>query len=130
LKSDSLEYREEQPLTGDESRVAEVSDIDFPTLLDPVDDLPPATAITWPRPGVAVTATDGTLVVRGTTTDNGETEQVLVNGVPARNVDYGFHSWEATLENVKPGPLRIEARARDAAGNEELTPHAIEIVVQ
>src|SRR5216683_7089235 len=38
--------RKRSTLTGDESRVAEVRDVDFPTLLDPTDDLPPATVIT------------------------------------------------------------------------------------
>ena len=33
-------------LTGDESRAAEVKDVDFPKLLDPVDDQPPATVVT------------------------------------------------------------------------------------
>src|SRR5262249_7944029 len=67
---DGLNYREEKPLTVkhygpysvDDSVVAEVKDIEFPKLLDPVDDLPPTTVITHVRklPG-------GKLQVRGTT---------------------------------------------------------------
>ena len=45
--ADGLKYRAEPPLTGHESQVAEVRRrARFPKLLDPVDDLPPATVIT------------------------------------------------------------------------------------
>ena len=47
LHEDGNQYREEALLTGDESRVAEVQNVEFPKLLDPVDDLPPATVITY-----------------------------------------------------------------------------------
>src|SRR4029079_15851743 len=46
LMKDGNKYHEEPPLTGDESVVAEVTDGQFPQLLHPVDDLPPATVIT------------------------------------------------------------------------------------
>src|SRR5262249_55110769 len=75
---DGLEYREDVPLTGDESRAAHVKGVAFPTLLEPVDDLPPATVITATR------AEGGKLVVRGTSSDNGEVKRVLVNGTPAK----------------------------------------------
>mgnify|MGYP000558922408 CR=1 FL=1 len=39
-KADPSKYHAEAPLTGDESRVAEVKNVEFPKLLDPVDDLP------------------------------------------------------------------------------------------
>src|SRR5262249_7614838 len=35
LKAEGLEFHPEPPLTGDESRVAEVANIEFPSLLDP-----------------------------------------------------------------------------------------------
>src|SRR5262249_35441496 len=73
LLNDGSHCREEPLLTGDESRVAEVRDIEFPKLLDPVDDLPPTTVITH-------VMDEGTgLVVRGTTADNGAVKKVVVN---------------------------------------------------
>src|SRR4051794_40182123 len=49
LKSDGLAYKEVPLLTGDEPRGAVVKGVAFPKLLDPVDDLPPATVITHAR---------------------------------------------------------------------------------
>ena len=129
LLSDGNDYRELPPLTGDESRVAEVAAIEFPELLDTVDDLPPAATITWPRAGIPAQLQGSTLTVRGTATDDTDVRQVLVNGVPARNVDYGFHVWEATLTDVKPGRLSITAVSIDAAGNREQTAHTVHVEV-
>src|SRR5262249_11171351 len=72
---DGNHCEEQPPLTGDSSRVAEVHDVEFPRLLDPVDDLPPATVITHVR-----RLEDGKVAVRGTTSDNGTVRRVLVNG--------------------------------------------------
>ena len=41
------DYREQRPFTGVESRVRDAPEAKFPQLLDPIDDQPPATAITW-----------------------------------------------------------------------------------
>ena len=120
-------YREDPPLTGDESRVKAVTDVEFPKLLDPTDDLPPATIITWPREGLMAKLEDGVLVVRGTTTDNVATRRVMVNGVKARDVDCGYHQWEARLPGVEPGMLTVVAHAVDRAGNEERTAHRISV---
>jgi len=57
FKADPTRFKQDFPLTGDESRVAEVKDVTFPKLLDPVDDLAPTTVIT------SVTAKDGKLLV-------------------------------------------------------------------
>src|SRR5262249_34700713 len=46
FKSEPDRFHADTPLTGDESRVAEVHDIAFPQLLNPIDDLPPTTVIT------------------------------------------------------------------------------------
>ena len=117
LKESGEVYRREPPLTGDESEVTEVQNVDFPKLLDPIDDEPPATMITrhWME--------DGKLVVEGTTTDNVETRQVTVNGVAARDVDYNFHRWRVRLDAA----LVLTAFAVDAAGNRERTPHVLRI---
>ncbi len=79
FSADGLSYREEPLLTGNESRMAEVENIDFPTLLNPLDDLPPATVITHATP------LDGDrLRVRGSASDNGTIRSVQVNGQEAR----------------------------------------------
>ncbi len=110
--------------------MAEVKDVEFPKLLDPVDDLPPATVITSPAVGSATKLANGTLVVRGTTTDNLLTRRVLVNGIEARSSDFNFHQWEVTLTGLKPGKLKLEALAEDAAGNVEQMVHRVEVVAE
>ena len=117
LKSDGLEYREEALVTGDESRVAEVKGIEFPKLLDPVDDLPPTTVITHLH-------REGTkLVVRGSTADNGTVKRVLVNGKEARSVTANFAEWEIILEGMTEG--KVQAHAEDMADNVEKLPHEV-----
>src|SRR5262249_52655839 len=81
LMRDGTAWRQEPPLTGDQSVATEVQDIPFPQLLDPVDDLPPATMITS-----ATVEKDGKLHVTGITHDNGEIASVSVNGHPAKAV--------------------------------------------
>jgi hypothetical protein len=122
--------RQEPPLTGPESRVVEVEKVEFPELLAPIDDLAPATIITSPARGVAAKLSEGTLVVRGTTTDNTRTVRVVVNGSEAKDVDYNFHQWEVTLRGLKPGPIELVAHAEDAAGNVEANVHKLSITVE
>src|SRR5262249_30534001 len=129
-KADPQRYHEEPPLTGDESRVAEVKDIAFPKLLDPVDDVPPATIITSPTRGMPAKLVNGTLIVRGTTTDNFLTRRVTINGIEATSTDFNFHQWEVKLTGLKPGKLKLEAKAGDAAGNVEQMVHRLEIVTK
>jgi hypothetical protein len=120
---DGLKYREEKPLCGSQygmsTVVAEVKDVEFPKLLDPVDDLPPTTVITHVRklPG-------GKWTVRGSTADNGTVKRVLVNGREARALAANFAEWEITLENL-PTAGRLEAHAEDRAGNVEKRPHIL-----
>ena len=120
LKSDGLTYREEAQLTGDESRVAEVKDLLFPKLLDPVDDLPPTTVITHVQ-----RAQDGKVIVRGTTSDNGTVRRVVVNGKEARSVRANFAEWEIVLEGMPPGELTLQAYGEDVVGNIEQRPHVV-----
>jgi hypothetical protein len=123
-----LKYREEKPLTGSHfdmaTVVAEVGDVEFPKLLDPVDDLPPTTVITHVR------RVGTTLVVRGTTADNGSVKHVVVNGQRAKELAANFAEWEAVLVDVIPGELKLSAHAEDAAGNVEQLPHVRSVVVQ
>jgi hypothetical protein len=120
LRTDGLEYMVKPPLTGDFSRVAVVKDVPFPKLLDSVDEMMPGTIITH----VKSTAL-GTVLVRGTTTDNGTVTKVLVNGKQAKALQPNFAQWEATLTDVGDGSVAIEAFAEDAAGNVELARHRV-----
>jgi hypothetical protein len=128
--ADGLAYREQEGVTGDESRLAEVEHVDFPQLLSPVDDQPPVTVVTFPVAGIPVRADGGRLVVKGTTTDNVKTRRVTVNGVEATAVDDDFLQWEATLRDVKTGRLTITAVSEDEAGNIEQTPHVLTVEVR
>src|SRR5262249_57807500 len=121
--NDGLKYREEKPLSGKQygmaTVVAEVKDVEFPRLLDPIDDLPPATVITQ------VTTRTGKVTVRGTTSDNGKVKKVQVNGQPARALTENFAEWEVVLADVKPGELKLSAHAEDESGNVEKRPHVL-----
>jgi hypothetical protein len=112
-KAEPSAFRSEAPLTGDESRVAEVGGVPFPEPPTVVDDLPPATVIT------RVIREGSKLRVRGTCTDNGTVAKVTVNGQAARATAPNFADWEIEVE---AGATRLEARAEDAAGNVEPTP--------
>jgi hypothetical protein len=120
--ADGEKYREESLLTGDESRVAEVRDVDFPKLLDPIDDTPPATVITY-----VAAAPRGKVTVRGVASDNGPIKKVIVNGREAKASSPNFAEWEIVLEGAPHGRLKIEARAEDAAGNIEKQSHIVVI---
>jgi hypothetical protein len=115
-KSNPEHYRSELDLTGDESRVASVANVEFPELLQPVDDLPPTTVIT------GVTERDGRLLVRLTAADNGDIASVTVNGQPARVLNGAPGEWESALPM---STAEITASATDAAGNTEPRPHVV-----
>ncbi|MCI0461692.1 MAG: G8 domain-containing protein [Gemmataceae bacterium] len=113
FKAEPGKYRAEAPLTGDESRVAEVDKVTFPAPPAVVDDLPPTTVITHvQRKGTK-------LLVRGTTADNGEVSKVTVNGRPARSVRPSYAEWEVEVEAA----AELRAHSEDAAGNIERRPH-------
>ena len=114
-------FRAEFPLTGDESRVAEVAGVSFPQVLDPTDDLPPATVIT------RVIRTGRTLTVRGSAADNGAVKRVAVNGTAVRAVAANYAEWEVVLDSAPAGPVRLETAAEDAAGNVEKTPMVLTV---
>lgn len=117
LIEDGNKYVAEPPLTGNESRVAEVADVAWPKLLDPQDDLPPATTITsWKQTGER-------LIVEGISHDNGRIVSVIVNGRPARIVasQAGVVDWRAELDAANLDHLT--AHAEDAAGNVERYGH-------
>jgi len=126
-KADPERFHADSPLTGDESRVAEVRNVDFPQLLDPVDDLPPTTVITHVSRLGEPNAARRRVIVHGSTADNGIVKRVLVNGREAKALAPNYDQWEFELENVSAGTLRIEAFAEDAAGNVEKRPHVVTI---
>lgn len=117
FKANPAGFREEKPLTGDQSRVMEVKEVPFPAMPELVDDLPPATVIT------RVTKKVGKLVVRGSTTDNGTVTRVTVNGNEAKALSANFGEWEVTLDAAS----EVKAVAEDAAGNVEKTPAAVAV---
>jgi hypothetical protein len=108
-------------LTTKGTRATAVKGVEFPKVLDPVDDLPPATVITH------ASRRGNRVVVRGTTSDNGTVKRVVVNGKPARAVAPNFAEWEAVLTDVPPGACKLTAHAEDAAGNVEKRPHVLVI---
>ncbi len=121
LINDGNEYREEPPLTGDESRLAEVKDVRWPNLLQPIDDIPPATIIT------SVQHQGGQILVQGISHDNGQTTSITVNGIEAESTANraGVVDWQATIPLPVDG--RIVAAATDDSSNQELTPHQLSL---
>jgi G8 domain len=119
FKADPAKFHAEPPLTGDESRVAEVKDVAFPQPPEGVDDLPPATVIT------RVIRAKGVVTVMGSSSDNGAIKTVHVNGQKVSFRQGNFGEWLITLKDVPDGPMTIEARAEDAAGNVEKTPAVV-----
>ncbi len=89
---------------------------DFPGELKPVDDLPPETVITS-----MLRQKDGSLLVRGTTSDNGEIKRVMVNELAAKATRANFTEWEVSV----PATAALRAFGEDAAGNIEPKPHVL-----
>lgn len=116
--ADGHDYQKLPPLTGNQAVVAEVSNIPWPALLEPLDDEPPATIITSVR-----RAGEG-VCVQGVSHDNGTITSIEVNGQPATilSADSGVVDWEITLAATTDGKLL--ASARDGAGNVEQNGHA------
>ena len=93
--------------------------VDFPELLQPVDDLPPATIIT------RIDQAEDGLKIFGTTHDDGTIKTVTVNGQPARihSQQHGVADWSIEL----PKAASLTAAATDAAGNAEKNPHVLKL---
>jgi hypothetical protein len=115
VKAVGDKFREATGLTTKLTRATEVKDVAFPKLLDPIDDLPPATVVT------RVTRRGDKLLVRGTTADDGQVVKVIVNGEPAKATARNFAEWQIEL----PYADKVSAHAEDAAGNTEKMPHVI-----
>jgi len=115
-------YRPIEGFTGKDVRAAEVKTAAFPTLLEPVDDLPPATMITSVQPA------KGSLLVHGVSHDNGDIAFVTVNGREAKIISShaGVAEWEISLKPSETKTRRLVACAVDRAGNAEKTGHSVE----
>jgi uncharacterized protein (TIGR03067 family) len=84
------------------------------------DTLPPTTIITHVSLGESAS-----LVVRGTTADNGIVKKVLVNGHPAKAVEENYAEWEITLNDVTGDGITLVAHAVDDFANVEPRPHRL-----
>jgi hypothetical protein len=124
LRADGLAYRQDPPLTGDASRAAVATGIAFPPTSQPPDDMPPATVITY------VEQKGKSLLVRGTTSDNGTVRRVTVGGKEAAATKPNFTQWEVTLTDLPAGSLRLTAFAEDEAGNVEQNPHRMLVEIK
>jgi hypothetical protein len=115
------EYQPVSGFTGKDTRAAVVAHVPFPTLLEPVDDLPPATMIR------SIRRVGEKLVVAGTTQDNGDVGGVTVNGRAAQLADAhaGVADW--TVELPMPADGVVTAQASDAAGNVEKVAHRVNV---
>ena len=118
LFNDGNNYKPMPPLTGNESVVAEVKEADWPELLNPIDDVPPATIIT------SVRRSGDKLIVRGISHDNGQIVSVTVNDQQAKIVasQAGVVDWKA---EVAVSAQMLVASSKDKAGNAEQTTHKI-----
>ena len=104
-------FREFSGWTGPDVLAAVMKPVDFPVLVEPRDDLPPATLITHIR------RDGGILHLQGVSHDDGTIATVTVNGTAAKIT--GQHAGVADWECTVAAAVEITARSRDAAGNEE-----------
>ena len=112
------------------SRATNAPELKFPKLLDPIDDQPPATIITWPKRGLPVKlGKSGTLEVGGTNTDDYKIVRVVVNSVEVNDLDYNFTGWSVKISSSKPGKVKLTALATDKVGNREQTAHILIIII-
>ena len=61
---------------------------------------------------------NGKVLVEGVASDNGTVVKVLVNGKEATMLTPGFNTWKILWGDLASGAV-VEAKAIDAAGNEE-----------
>jgi hypothetical protein len=115
------EYQPVKDFTGKDARAAAVTGVGFPTLLNPVDDLPPATMIR------SVKRVGTKWLVAGVTQDDGEVASVTVNGQAASVTAStpGVVDWQAEVTVGADGV--IAAMATDRAGNAEKSGHRLKL---
>lgn len=91
--------------------------------LNPIDKLPPITVITETR------RAGSQLLIRGTTSDDGNIKDVTVNGQPVRAVSPNYKQWEINLP-VSGTTVELMAKSTDDAGNVEQTPHVLTLLLK
>ncbi|NBY02047.1 MAG: hypothetical protein EBQ87_08720 [Planctomycetes bacterium] len=111
-KSNEKDFKKVNFFTGDESQAKEVTGVPFPRFPTPIDDLPPFSVITQ------IQKEGGKVLVEGVASDNGTVVKVLVNGKETTMTTSNFATWKILLDELPSGAM-IEAKATDAAGNEE-----------
>jgi hypothetical protein len=111
----------EKIVKSERLRAVPTKPVAFPTLLEPVDDLPPATLITGVQRAL------DKLRVRGITHDNGDVAAVTVNDHPATVLSRqaGVVEWEVIVDLPAGGVLT--AQARDGAANVEKLAHVLKV---
>jgi hypothetical protein len=124
IEATSDSYRTIEGFTGKDVRATDVKEAAFPTLIEPVDDLPPATMIT------SVQKVKGAVLVLGVSQDNGEVASVTVNGQTAKinSSHAGVVDWEISLTLNKTSKKQLLALAMDRAGNSEKTGHTVALI--
>ena len=88
------------------SRAWPRSEIDFPTLLDPANDMPPATVITRRQPSGRRLAPGPA----GPRSSDQTIRSVRVNGLPATPVEPNFAQWEVVVKAASTGANAHRAR--------------------
>ena len=113
------DFKELKGFTGNHVKTMAVKNVKFPNLLDPVDDLAPATIV------MSVQRKGDKLVAKGVSHDNGVIRSVLVNGQKATwtKIQSGVVDWQIVLD--APADGRIRASAIDEAGNVEQLAHVV-----
>lgn len=116
-------YIEQAPVTGKDALMTEVANVPFPALLNPIDDLAPASIITSVR-------RDGDrFIVSGVSHDNGEIKAVIVNGQQAdiieSSVGGGLADWRIELKANDAKTFTV--KAVDRAGNTEQHLHTVAV---
>lgn len=105
--------------TGPSVRAAVVKAQELPVLLEPIDDLPPATSIT------SIRRQGDTLKISGISHDNGTIAKVTINATPVTiNIPTPRPS---RLGNHRAGSRTITARATDQSGNSERWPQVVQM---
>lgn len=127
-RNDGLTYVSMYPIFNDDVIVAQTTNPPFPqSPIQPIDNLPPATVITYPANGQAFPADQSEIVVKGTAIDASAITSLTVNGVAAVPVKDNYLQWEATLTNIGPGELTIVTSAEDEFGNVEMNPAMVTV---
>jgi hypothetical protein len=128
IPNDGLRYVKDTSIGGRYMVAARSPNNTSYAVPNPIDDLPPATAITSfgsVNDGTSVSLSNGSLTLQGVSTDNGTITSVSVNGISATPLVSDYSRWQVTIPGLSTGSYTVVAQAVDAAGNVELNPHSL-----